>query len=342
LLDETSPHVVHIQHLVGLSADLIETARQRLVPTVATLHDLWFQCPSKHLRPQDRHPSGRWWGAGCIWHHVLRGAPRIAADAVRSRRVPALTGTLRRPAVLRRQLAAADALVAPSRYIVDEFSRFGVAPEKIRLLPHGITLEAASGAREPARPVRFGFVGSLVPTKGVHVLCDAFGRLSSESTLLLYGPAYGRRYMRRIRQYLGPRIRYEGEFTPADSARVYASFDVLVQPSLVGESFGLAAAEAHARGIPVIASSFGALPERVAHDRDGLLVPPGDRAALGHALVRLSDPTTVRRLANGIRPPRTMSSYVTDLEDLYGDLARRSPVGDAGRVDLSPGGVPRG
>ena len=323
LLDETEPDVVHIQHLLHLSGDLIEAAVQRGVPAVATLHDLWLQCPSLHPRPQDRHPSGRRWGVGCVWHHELR-PQRIAAN-LRRGRLPRISETLRRPAFLRRQLDLTEALLAPSRYIVDAFVRFGVAPERLHLMPHGVGLEPRSSIRRPAGPVRFGFVGSLVPTKGVHVLCEAFNRVAGNPTLDIFGPAYSARYLRRLRGYLGPRIRYAGEFAPQDAERVYGSLDVLVLPSLVPESFGLVAAEAQACGVPVVASSIGALPERIRAERDGLLVPPGDVGALRLALSRLNDPVEVQRLSSGIRPPRSTASYTEELEELYVELASRSP-----------------
>lgn len=313
LVDETDPDVVHVQHLMHLSGDLIGAAKDRAVPTVVTLHDLWFQCPAVHPSPHAWHPPGRGWGLGCLVHHGMR---TIAVDALRRTRPRPPTETLRRPGFLRRQLDLADAILAPSRYIVDAFVRFGVAPDKLRLIPHGVTVRPP--VRERFAPAtRFGFVGSLVPTKGVHVLCDAFRRVDDDSSLHIYGPAYGTRYLRRIRSYLGPRVRVEGEFAHEDAARVYGSFDVLVLPSLVPESFGLAASEAHAYGVPVIASSIGALSERVAHDRDGLLVPPGDVDALAQALARLKDPATVRRLAAGIAAPRSMGSYVDELESVY-------------------------
>ena len=328
-LDETGADVVHVQHLLHLSGDLIEAADHRSVPTVVTLHDSWFRCPAIHPRPRVRHPRGRCWGIGCVWHHDLRHPRRLASLAMGGTLIPALAGTLRRPGVLRRQLACADALLAPSRFILEAFARFGIPGEKLRFVPHGTPLSITAGYPRPAGPVRFGFVGSVVPLKGVDVLCRAFARLAGASTLHIHGPAYDPEYLRRLRTLFGPRIRYEGPFAPDDAASVYGSLDVLVLPSLVDESFALTIAEAQACGLPVIGSRVGALPERIAHGRDGLLVPPGNARALGRALARLGDPTEVSRLAANVRPPRSMSSYADEVEGIYAGLASRGKKGSS-------------
>ncbi|MFN2369970.1 MAG: glycosyltransferase family 4 protein, partial [Candidatus Krumholzibacteriia bacterium] len=75
-----------------------------------------------------------------------------------------------------------------------------------------------------------------------------------------------------------------------------AELDLLLMPSHA-EGFGLAAAEAQAAGLPVIAGDASSLPEIVADGTTGLLVPPGDAAALATALRRLlDDPALARRL----------------------------------------------
>jgi glycosyltransferase involved in cell wall biosynthesis len=73
-------------------------------------------------------------------------------------------------------------------------------------------------------------------------------------------------------------------------------------PSLWDEPFGLVAIEALARGTPVVASAVGALPEFVADERSGYLVPPGDPDALAAALRRvLSDPAAADSLGDAAR-----------------------------------------
>jgi L-malate glycosyltransferase len=82
-----------------------------------------------------------------------------------------------------------------------------------------------------------------------------------------------------------------------DVRALFAASDIVVFPTMpaLSEGFGLAALEAGAAGLPVVASNVGALPEVVIHLRTGIVIPPGDRDALADALVRLSRDPCLRR-----------------------------------------------
>jgi glycosyltransferase involved in cell wall biosynthesis len=86
---------------------------------------------------------------------------------------------------------------------------------------------------------------------------------------------------------IGDRVQFTGPLARGDLERAYAAADVLVLPSRA-ETYGMVVTEALARGLPVVASSVGGLPEALGEGRDGsrpgLLVPPQDPVALGAAL----------------------------------------------------------
>ena len=101
---------------------------------------------------------------------------------------------------------------------------------------------------------------------------------------------------------LQPRVRLLGEVPPADMP-LYDVADLFVLPSLV-EGYGMAYTEALARGLPVLGTHAGAIPETVPEDA-GLLVEPGSATALAEALERLiSDVHLRRKLAVGARSAR--------------------------------------
>ncbi|MGB4001571.1 MAG: glycosyltransferase family 4 protein, partial [Bacillota bacterium] len=72
-----------------------------------------------------------------------------------------------------------------------------------------------------------------------------------------------------------------------DPSPILSILDVFVLPSLT-EALGIAILEAMAFSLPVIASNVGGIPEAIDNDRTGILVPPGNPAALGEALIRFA------------------------------------------------------
>jgi glycosyltransferase involved in cell wall biosynthesis len=303
-VDEVRPDVVHVQHLLYLSLDLVETAAQRAPVTAVTLHDFWFQCPRIHLT-EERHPlRGPAWGLACARHHEIRSLRRH----------------VRRARLARRQLAAADVVIAPSRFVYERFRRFGVPARKLVVVPHA-TDAWSSAAPGLAPPIDFGFVGSIAPAKGVHVLCEAFARVPDGSRLKIFGRSDDPAYMDALASSFGERVRYEGEFDHGRVGEVFDRFDVLVVPSLVQESFSLVTLEGLASRRPVIASHVGGIPELIEHGKNGLLVTPGDVDSLAGAMTRLQDVDAVRRLQTAARPPLSPEAHARRMEGLYAAAA---------------------
>ncbi|MGO8871931.1 MAG: glycosyltransferase family 4 protein [Acidimicrobiales bacterium] len=162
------------------------------------------------------------------------------------------------------------------------------------LLPLGVDVDRFHPAptAPPTGTLRIGFVGRLIPHKGVDVLLRA-AALDERFVLEVFGAGPASGELARLAELLGvrERVTFHGFVREDEVPEVYRRFDVLAVPSvpLAGwiEQFGRVVVEAQASGVPVVASASGALPDVVG--QDGLLVPPGDSQALGRALARLLD-----------------------------------------------------
>lgn len=180
----------------------------------------------------------------------------------------------------------------------------------------------------PQHALVFGFVGRLVDWKGVLELADAWRATAPrlpDAHLVIAGDGEMEGAMR---SRLGDTERVHWLGFRSDVPAVMRALDVLVFPSWM-EGFGLAAMEAMAAGIPVIAADAAALPEVVGHEREGLLVPPGDADALVAAMIRLADDADLRRSLGTEGKARVRREFsVSQMVDAYEDVlvgARRPP-----------------
>jgi phosphatidylinositol alpha-mannosyltransferase len=155
-----------------------------------------------------------------------------------------------------------------------------------RIIPNGVTLPDTPPVirtRRPGEPLRIVFVGQAVERKGLPLLLAAFEGLRDEvaAELVVIGATDD-----DVGMLLGDHtgVRVLGRVDDAVKDAELRAADVLVAPSLGGESFGMVLTEAFAAGTPVIASDIAGYRD-VVHDRvDGVLVPPGDATALAEAL----------------------------------------------------------
>lgn len=355
ILREFRPDCVHVQHLLNLSAGLVAEARSSGARVVFTLHDYWLSCPRDGLRaradltvcetmdhavcaaciadspylvpPLQRGLAGaaRGLGLGRHLHRLHDLAPRFTETTLRLLRraaPPDLTGGARemdrRAAALRAAAAGVDAFLAPTAFARDRALEFGLDPARTHVVRLGVLREPprarAAGVRR-----RFGFVGTLAPHKGVHVLVEAFRSLADPTiTLDLHGsesvhPGYAASLRRSADG--DARVRFRGPFAEGAQDAVLQSLDVLVLPSVWWENSPLVVLEAQGRGVPVIASAVGGVPELVTGD-SGLLVPPGDAGQLAGALQSVRDGV---RLGGALAPLplATVAEHAAALEGTY-------------------------
>jgi len=322
--------VAHVHHLSGVSVAVVDQLQTARIPVALTLHDYWLMCPRGqmwHRREEacERAEPGRC--GPCLqltfpaWFSGGDGAETQAAALHR--------GALD-------TLARTDLLIAPSSRVVPFFARLGVDPARFRVVRNGVDAEALAGVPPPPPqgPLRVGYLGTLIPSKGLHVLKEAFlavwGRFGSGCSLDIHGNAVSYHgddtYLRRVFGDLpeGAPIHYHGPYATRDLPRILAGIDVLVAPALWAEAFGLTPREALAAGRPVICSRIGGLQDAVSEDADGLLVPPGDAGALAGALARLAgDRSHLLKLAAGARrrAGHGFDAMAAELVDLYRTLA---------------------
>jgi glycosyltransferase involved in cell wall biosynthesis len=319
--------VAHVHHLSGLSLGVLEQLRAASTRTVLTLHDYWLMCP----RGQMWHRTGQLCAtvepARCADCLATPFGPLLGADPPHT--------LARLHARARAALELPDALIVPSARALPPFVALGVAASRVRVVENAVDVEHLAGVPSLVRrprgvPLRVGYLGTLIPSKGLDVLVDAMQRLpAGTATLDVFGnavPYHGDDgFLTRVFARLRPadRITYHGPYHTSDLARILAGVDCLVAPALWAEAFGLTVREALAAGRPAIVSRIGGLADAVRDGIDGFLVTPGDRDDLVAALTRLLvEPELAARLgAAGRGRPRTFAAMATELTALYRPVA---------------------
>lgn len=190
-------------------------------------------------------------------------------------------------------LSAAHAIITTSSWTRDRLlDRYGLRPDAVHVAAPGV--EAAGLAPGTVDGGELLCVAAVTPHKGHDVLLGALATITDRPwRCVCVGPLdrdpdFVDQLRRRVEaDGVGDRVCFRGPRTGGDLDRAYAAADLLVLASQA-ETYGMVITEALARGLPVVATAVGGLPEALGRtadgNRPGLLVPPGDQEALASAL----------------------------------------------------------
>ncbi|MEE8169754.1 MAG: glycosyltransferase family 4 protein [Phycisphaerae bacterium] len=209
--------------------------------------------------------------------------------------------------LIRRHADDVDGYLCTSRYFADYVqAEYGIAADRLHVVAPGIRLDDVSAAAPPADSGEFtiGYLARICPDKGLHLLCDAFielRRRGRDCRLAVAGylgrqeRAYWKDQQRKLEQAgVQDAVDFRGEVDRAGKLDLLRSIQVLSVPAVYREPKGLYVLEALAHGVPVVQPRHGAYPEWIEATGGGLLVEPGDTAALADALEQLMDDDALR------------------------------------------------
>ena len=291
---------------------LLRVIRQRRIEVIHShdVHGLLDSAICRTLSPRVRHVHTFHYG----------NYPRTQGSLRRIERL-----TWRRP----------DALVAVGHEQGATISRaYGIPQSRLRVLWNGVDTTPASIADEVRqaiagddRPV-IASISTLIEQKGLPLLLEAAARLRAAGRrflLLVIGDGYLRGPLQQQVHSLGldDSVRLLGWVTEA-SRRALPACNIFVQSSL-WEAMSVVVLEAMAAAKPMVVTRVGENAHAVQHEQTGLLVPPGDAAALADALQRLLDDRELaRRIGSAARASYesqfTAAHMVQRYERLYAEL----------------------
>ena len=317
-LSEQSFDLLHCIHPMR-TGEAIRAAKESDLKVVLHLMDFWMICPRATLqRVNGSLCDGPDHGRNCATF-CYQGSGMVEQ-------------LLKRYADSVETLGMVDAVLSHSRFLIEMFNQSGVDTRGFIHCPNGFDYAKVNGSkrgRERGKTINFGFIGTILPHKGVEVLVDAFKRVPSDNVRLkIYGGCFQEReYYSRLlaKAEEDKRIEFCGDYDLNNIARVLEEINVVVVPSLWYENAPLVISTAQAFGIPVIATKLGGMKEMVLDGINGFTFKLGDAADLADKIHLIAaNPNLLADLSKNKMPPPRIESEAFLLETLYSSLIGRS------------------
>lgn len=306
--------VVHVAHPMRLGA-VVRAAKKLGIPVVLTLTDFWLACPR---------------GIAVMPDSELCRSPEMGAKCVRRCfGEPWSDRIARRFAEARDVFDSVDACVSPTHFLADMVK--GTFGREIRVVRHGIDYRGVVPNGRPEkgqRDVVFGYIGTILPHKGVHLIVEAVRTMPNQNVKArIYGNYFGEKaYFEGLKKAAGgdPRIEFMGEYRDEEMPAIMGGVDCIVAPSTWWENSPLTVLTSFAYRVPVITISVGGAAELVQDGVNGLHFDIGDARGLADRMARIADdPGVLERLKGGIvRPPRN-EEEAFEYEKIYAAVAAK-------------------
>jgi glycosyltransferase involved in cell wall biosynthesis len=328
VLDEVKPDLAHVHHLLFLSTGILDELKKRKIPVVFTLHDYWLACVRGQLLKNNLELCNNPLDANCFLCLSSGLNPKTIMRKM-LKFLSAIRPTVKFRIDIKDISDKVDLFISPSQYLRAKFIEFGIPEEKIVYSDNGMDLSLFKDTEKvKSDKIRLGFIGTLIPSKGIHVLIKAFNRIKGNKAILkIYGKSPVNNgifdYYHKIKKMSArnKNIYFMGTFDNKDAAKIFKEIDVLVFPSLWEENSPLVLREAIISKTPIIASDAGGVSELI--DNKEFLFKRGDEEELFNKMVFFMENQQNQRDFNNksvlIKDIRENSM---EMENIYSGLIR--------------------
>ncbi|NCD09302.1 MAG: glycosyltransferase [Negativicutes bacterium] len=239
-----NPDIISCHNLPGWSCSVWNSAKRAKRPCIQVLHDYYNLCVISTKYKNNLNCVKR-----CMKCKILRISQKILGNKI-------------------------DAVVGISGYILNDhlkFELFQNTPIKCVIYNRrdSKSLNCKNIAQLNSRDgINIGFMGSLVPSKGVELIINSARMLNFSNLHFLIAGEGDSKYVNQLKNKSTDNISFLGRTSPAN---FFPNIDVLVVPSLWNEPLGMVIAESFMFGKPVIGSNRGGIPEMISHEYNGLI-----------------------------------------------------------------------
>jgi len=327
-ISSIKPDIAHFQHCISLSAELINITKRHGIPSIMTLHDYWFICPRVQLLTLEGDIcTGPEDGTKCYSCMTFLKKYRILKKIKPVLKLANLKYKFKyRIIYMKKILKKLDLVISPSYFVKEKFSKY-VNPDKIIICPHGMNTKDFKNINLNneinTQKITFGYIGTIMEHKGLHVLVKAFNKIKAPNVFLeIYGDtSIDPEYVKFIKKdIINENININGVFE--NVVNILPKLDVLVVPSVWNETYSIVTREAFLAKIPVIASNIGALPEIITPDKNGYLFTPNDPEELYKIISKIiEDPQIIKNLKE-FPIIKDIEEHVKEIDQIYKKITK--------------------
>ena len=305
---ELEAGVVHVHNMLPLPGPrALRAARSAGATVVMQLHNLRLFC-AIGVAARDGGPCFR-----CHHRNTLPGLVLNCRGSLPEAAAYAAALARHQPLVF----DSVDRFLVPSSYAAGQSALLGVPADRLEVVPHYLPAEAFSDHSRAGEGRHALVAARLAPEKGIDTAIEAAALAGVPLRVAGEGPAAAE--LARLADRTGAPVEFTGRLDRASLERELAGAAMLLMPSRYHEFAGYSALEAMAAGVPVVASTLGALPEMVGAAR---CVPPNDPAVLAARVTALWEDPELRRAEGELLIARARahhgeSDYMSRLLELY-------------------------
>jgi glycosyltransferase involved in cell wall biosynthesis len=310
--------IMHIAHPMRLG-ESYKVAKALGIPVILTLTDFWLLCPrGRFYKPDYSLCNSPEEGKKCIKECEFK-------DSI-----------LQQYKEAKALFDSVDALISPSKFLMDIFKDKGWDTKKIHHIPHGVDYKYINKFRNKkiiSRNIVFGYTGVIAKFKGIDLLIKAFSAVpSSKISLKIYGnivydPFFNKEFIQMVHE--DERIHLMGAYSHDELPRIMSGIDIVVVPSTTIDCYPLVVLEALAYEVPVIASDIvGSAYESIRHGENGMIFPIQNKSELKEIIREISkNPSLVKSMKSHIISPARIEEEAFFIEKTYKTVQAKSMSG---------------
>jgi len=300
---------VHVCHPMRVGS-IIKAAQHKKIPVVLTLTDFWLMCPRGIAVTQN----------GELCHSSENGNKCIEKCFGNSWK----DKLIQRFGETQEVFQAVDCVVSATNFLKQLFEMNNFS-SKIKLIRFG---KDYSNVRYNVRKysedskITLGFLSTLLPHKGPHILIDAYNKANMENIRLrIYGHYFHEiDYFNTLKKLAGDneKVEFCGKYEYEEMPNILDGMDVLVVPSIWWENSPLVLLRALAHNVPAIVSNLGGMTEVIEDGVNGFIFEAGNAESLAQVLNKVgANPTILNEMKNNIHHPPRIEEEAFEYEKIY-------------------------